>query len=214
MGRRFFDTWRVHGRRSAAATFAAVVMLGAVSSGCGDDTASPASPLSSSTASTAASTSTTTPPATQLQGASTSAVSVPMPQVDTAKLVAVRIGSHDGYDRVVFELEGELPGYDIGYLEGPVIQDGSGDPVEVAGDAVLSVRLAPASGVVIGVDEVTQTYVGPDRITGDRDPVTEVVRTGDFEAQSSWAIGVTAEQPFAVSTLSSPTRIIVDVASA
>jgi hypothetical protein len=181
--------------------------------GCGspDD---PAVAGRSSTASTAPSTSSTSAPVAQLQGASTAPVSVPMPDVDPARLVAVRIGSHAGYDRVVFELDGDLPGYDVGYLDGPVTEDGSGEPIAVDGSAVLSVRLAPASGAIIGVDEVVQTYVGPDRITGDGEPVTEVVRAGDFEAQSTWAIGVDGMRPFTVSTLEGPTRIIVDVSAA
>jgi len=57
----------------------------------------------------------------------------------------VRLASHDGFDRVVFELEsdGGTPGWFIGYDE-PTAQ-GSGNEVEVAGDASLTVLIDPVT---------------------------------------------------------------------
>jgi hypothetical protein len=44
------------------------------------------------------------------------------------ELVAVRVGRHDGFDRVVLQLRGSPPGYDVRYVP-RVVQDGSGRPV-------------------------------------------------------------------------------------
>ena len=151
------------------------------------------------------------PPA-DLSGADTTRVSVPSPSTPAAQLTAVRVGVHQGYVRTAFEFTGDLPGYDIGYLDGPPLQDGSGEEVAVAGGRVLSVRIAPASGVILGPDVVTETYTGPDRITAaSGGAVTEAVLLGDFESQLTWAIGTTGGQRFKVSTLSAPTRLVVDV---
>jgi hypothetical protein len=150
------------------------------------------------------------PPA-DLSNAATTPVSVPAPPIETAQLTAVRVGTHEGYVRVVFEFTGELPGYDIGYVDGPVREDGSGDEVAVEGERVLSVRMTPASGVVLGGESFTRTYTGPDRIAGGGGAVTEVVEVSDFESQMTWAIGTTGGQRFAVSDLSSPTRLVIDV---
>ena len=110
------------------------------------------------------------------------------------------------------EFDGDLPGYDVGYLDGPPREDGSGEEVAVEGDRILSVRMTPASGVVLGPDSVTETYTGPDRITAaSGGVVTEVVQLGDFEAQLTWAIGTIGGQRFKVTTLSDPTRLVVDV---
>ena len=151
------------------------------------------------------------PPA-DLSGADTTRVSVPSPSTPAAQLTAVRVGVHQGYVRTAFEFTGDLPGYDIGYLDGPPLQDGSGEEVAVEGGRVLSVRMAPASGVILGSDVVTETYTGPDRITATSGgAVTEAVLLGDFESQLTWAIGTTGGQRFKVSTLSAPTRLVVDV---
>jgi hypothetical protein len=108
------------------------------------------------------------------------------------------VGGVDGVDQVTFTFEdGQLPGYDVAYIDPPVRQDGSGDEVEVEGGAFLSIRFAPASGVDL-LDTLEPTYTGPDRVEGDTEVVTEVVRTGDFEANLTWVVGVEGEVPFRV----------------
>ena len=47
-----------------------------------------------------------------------------------ALLERVAVGRHEGYDRVVFQFRGEgLPGYRVEYVEPPLKEDGSGNPV-------------------------------------------------------------------------------------
>lgn len=165
-----------------------------------------------STGSTGPSTTTTTTATTvPLPGASTSPVVTPRPDIETAALTDVRVARQAGYDRVVFEFSGsELPGYEVRYVPGPVVEDPSGLPLAVAGAHLLSVRTEPASRFRQTPDEVVQTYSGPTRITGPGE-VVEVVLAGDFEAVMNWVIGTRDEAPFRVLTLSSPTRLVVDV---
>lgn len=127
-----------------------------------------------------------------------------------ASLVDVRVGAHDGFDRVVLEFDGQdVPSYRVGYVDPPVRQDGSGNEVDVAGDAFLELRVTPASGRT-AQGEVT--YEGPRRVpAGDAAVVTEVVRTGDFEANLAWVAGVDRRRPFAVAFLTDPLRLVVDV---
>ena len=55
-------------------------------------------------------------------------------------LRAVRLAGHDGFDRVVFEFDGEVPGYLVAY--GPTTVAATDDtPVTVAGGAGLAVTL-------------------------------------------------------------------------
>jgi hypothetical protein len=189
----------------------------------GDDVADTDTTTSTTeaTTTTTEATTTTTPDASattmpdevdvDLSGAATTPVSVPPPGTPTAQLTNVRVGTHQGYVRTVFEFDGELPGYDIGFVDGPMREDGSGDEVPVEGTRTISVRMTPASAVVLGADSFTRTYDGPDRFTSEGGAVTEVVEVGDFEAQMTWAIGTTEGQPFKVSSLSNPTRLIIDV---
>jgi hypothetical protein len=128
-------------------------------------------------------------------------------------LTAVRAAHHPGFDRVVFEFEGALPGYSVGYVDKPITEDGSGEPVEVPGDSVLQVRMEPASGADLSSAELRITYNGPKRLTPSTEAVTEVVRTGDFEAVLTWVIGVKGKPGFRVNTESEPNRLVIEIAS-
>lgn len=217
---------RTRGSRTVVAALAAAALI----AGCGGDDSggetrtTGSTRAESSTPSTAdepsasggdRSTSTTSPvPPASLVGASTEpkAADPSSSTMEPAELTRVRLGAHDGYERVVFEFQGELPGYDAGYLESDPVEDGSGDPVDVKGAEVLSVRIHPASGFRMSDNSYETIYTGPTRLAGAAAPVIEVVRSGDFEAQLTWVIGLDERQPFVVSTLSSPPRIVVDIA--
>ncbi len=98
-------------------------------------------------------------------------------------------------------------------MQPPLKEDGSGKPVEVRGAAVVVVRMEPASGFDLNTAEGVLTYKGPKRIDGSgagTSVVQELVRTGDFEAVLSWAIGLSDKVDFRVSNATSPSRLIVD----
>ena len=128
-------------------------------------------------------------------------------------LVDARLAGHEGYDRFVLEFDGTVPGYRIAYTEKPVIADPSGETVEVAGDHVIWIRLEPSSGFDLLGRPDTPTYVGPTRMSSDTEVVTEAVLTGDFEGVLSWVLGLDGERPFVVTELSSPPRLVIDVAT-
>jgi hypothetical protein len=167
-------------------------------------------------AATSASTSTPTssaPPATD----SPVAPPISTPAVEPrAYLTAVRAAAADqsGASRVVFEFDPVVPGYTIDYVQRPVTEDGSGDEVTVKGEAVLQVRFENAAGARIEGEKVISTYTGPDRVpaTGAEGVVTEVVDAGDFEGAVTWVIGLRRRAPaLSVSTLTSPSRLVIDV---
>jgi hypothetical protein len=115
-----------------------------------------------------------------------------------ALLTDLEVGGIDGVDQVRFTFDdGLIPGYAVAYIDPPVRQDGSGNEVEVEGDAFLEIRFSPASGVDL-LDTLEPTYTGPLEVRGDTEVVTEVVRTGDFEATLTWVVGVEREVPFRV----------------
>ena len=169
-----------------------------------------------STGGTGATSSTTTSTAGNAFQGSTAPTSAPAPPgTEVALLSDVRVAGQQGFDRVVFELiDSQVPGYEISYLAGPAIQDGSGEEVEVAGGSALEVRLAPASGVDLRRGTFEATYTGPARVRGDTEVVTEVVRTGDFEANLTWVIGLDEMVPYRVEVLSNPARVVIDLAVA
>ncbi len=121
----------------------------------------------------------------------------------------VRTGRQDGYDRVVFEVGGTgTPGWDVQYVDQAWSQ-GSGDPVEVAGEAVLQVTLTGAGyPYATGVEE----WTGPDPLPGNGTrTVTEVAWDATYEGTSVAFVGTTGQAPFRVYSLQGPTRVVVEV---
>jgi hypothetical protein len=192
----------------ARALLLTVTALALAGCGGGDDESSATSTATAPAATTAATT-TAAPP---LEGASAETVSWKGEATETALLTDVRAASHDGYDRVVFEFRNAVPGYEVGYVDRPVVADGSGETVEVEGGAVLLVRMEPALDADLTLESAPSTYTGPSRFAPDTAVVAELVRTGGFEAVLTWAVGVDEERPFRVTRLEAPARIVVDVA--
>jgi hypothetical protein len=133
----------------------------------------------------------------------------------TAVLTEIRLGEHTGYDRVVFELDGPVVGYAVRYVD-TLTQDPSDLPVQHEGDAALQVTMMGATldtSFQVSQGETPRTYDGPKRVAADLENVKDVVHAGDFEATLTFGIGVDQKAPFRVELLSSPTRLVVDVAS-
>jgi hypothetical protein len=124
------------------------------------------------------------------------------------RLVAISTGRHDTFDRVVFTLHGDAPGYKVGYVR-HVHEDGSGKVVHLRGDADLLVRLTPADA---HDGSGAPTYDGPKRSYPGYPQLREVAFAGDFEGTVSIGLGVRHKAGFRVFTLHSPTRIVVDIA--
>lgn len=124
----------------------------------------------------------------------------------------IRIGRHDGFDRVVFEVGGEgTPGWDVRYVDEASSQ-GSGEPIEVAGDAILQVTL---TGVGYPYDTGVEEWASDGPVTGaGTQTVTELVWDATFEGTSVTFVGTSAEVPFRVYLLEGPTRVVVEVADA
>jgi hypothetical protein len=128
---------------------------------------------------------------------------------ETPTLVDVRAGRHPGFDRVVFEFRGAVPEHRIDYVD-QLVQDGSGNPVTVAGAADLEVVFEGANAH----EEDGTPTVSPRRFSPGLPAVKEVAQVGDYEAVVSYGIGVDRERPITVSTLSGPSRLVVDISTA
>ena len=122
----------------------------------------------------------------------------------------IRIGRHDGFDRVVFEVGGTgTPGWDVQYVDAASSQ-GSGKPIDVAGDAVLQVTLTGAGlPYATGVEEFSPS--GPVTGAGTKN-VTEAVFDATFEGTTVTFVGTRQRTPFRVYLLEGPTRVVLEVA--
>jgi hypothetical protein len=132
-------------------------------------------------------------------------------------LVAVRIGTHQGYDRITFEFkapepnpggEAGIPRYEIRTAKPPHYEDASGLPLEVNGNSFVGIVFHGASGIDF---EGRATYTGPKVVRAGFDNLVEAVRSGDFEATLSWILGVRRQTCWQVHELHNPDRVVIDI---
>lgn len=125
-----------------------------------------------------------------------------------ATLVDVGTGAHAGFDRFVLQFRsGRLPGFTVEYASGPVHECGSGRPVEMDSEAVLTIVLRSAAAHDDGGNSTVASRALEPGL-----PVLASARlTCDFEGEVAWALGATARRPFRVLTLDGPPRLVVDL---
>ncbi|QPK82558.1 hypothetical protein G7Y29_06625 [Corynebacterium qintianiae] len=119
----------------------------------------------------------------------------------------VRVGSHDGFDRVVFEFDGTgTPGYVAGYNPEPM-QQASGYPIDVNGNAYLEVVIQGTPMGLINPDDAL-VKVGPMNLAAGN--IQGVTHGGVFEADAQYIIGLDKERPYNLHVLENPARVVVD----
>lgn len=133
----------------------------------------------------------------------------------TPNLVRVTTAKDTCWDRVTFEFNGPVNGYDVRYSS-TVLTEGQGLNFApfTAGGAYLSVSLrAPSVPPVFTLNSGAHTTSAPGILTSRT--LRDVVFGGSFEGYSTFAVGVRARLPFRVLVLSGPgthSRIVIDTA--
>lgn len=137
-------------------------------------------------------------------GAPSPAAAAP-PSVPT--LVGIRAAHHPGFDRLVLDFTGGLPStHRVRYVD-RIVADGSGLPVRLAGRARLEVVLKPANA---------HDAAGPTTLKRRAFALPNMmatVRAGDFEAVTTYGVGLARRMPFHVFTLRHPDRVVIDVST-
>ena len=187
-----------------------VVVLLSLGGACGGDAPSDSVVAGTTTTSSSTTETSSTVPSTTAgsTGAPFGTTVVSTPPKRQGLLASVQATADGKVDRVTFTFEGDVPGYRIGYVERPIVADGSGDEIQIDGAAVLEVHFEPASGFDLS-GEGRQVYNGPNRLDLATRAVLDVARVGDFEANLVWVVGVDAKAPFRVRT-DDPKRVIVE----
>jgi hypothetical protein len=131
-------------------------------------------------------------------------------------LVAVRVGAHNGFDRIVFEFSppdpnpagnGGIPHFDIRTAKPPFSEDPSDIPIDVEGDAFARIVFQGASGYDF---DGNATYDGPRRLTPGFGTLAQAVEGGDFEATMTWILGLSRMTCWQIQELHDPDRLVID----
>ena len=197
-----------------------IVIVGAMLAGCIGESASPSASVEASMTPSAS-----VPPAASAPAASASVEPVPSAAlgpfscdlrvvedatVALANITDVRVGTHADYDRVVFEFADGLPEITLDRATPPFTHDASGMPIEVDGETFL--RLTMRGGTKQTVDN-TSSYDGPIDFDPGFAGLVDLVEGGDFEAQSTWYLGLASEACVRVMRLTDDgaPRLVIDV---
>jgi hypothetical protein len=131
-------------------------------------------------------------------------------------LTDVRVGAHNGFDRVVFQFEepnpnpagnGGIPYFQIKTAKPPFTEDPSDLPIDVEGDAFARIIFQGASGYDF---DGNATYDGPRRLTPGFGTLAQVVEGGDFEATMTWILGLSRPTCWQITELHDPDRLVID----
>ncbi len=117
----------------------------------------------------------------------------------------IRLGTHDGYDRIVFEyvLDG-TPYLDIDEAQPPFVENPSGLPLEVAGSPGIPADVWGATKFDTETGE--QPYQGRPTSSRDTRRSSQFVESGDFEATHSWFLGTNGGNCLRAFYLTDPSR--------
>jgi hypothetical protein len=132
--------------------------------------------------------------------------------VPRANITDVRAGTHAGYDRVVFEFADGLPEIFVERASPPFTQDASGEPLTVEGSSFL--RLTFRGGTKQVESDGSSSYEGPTDFDPGYPTLVDLLEGGDFEAQSTWYLGLTSEACVRVLQLvgeGGMARLVIDV---
>jgi hypothetical protein len=134
----------------------------------------------------------------------------------SAEIYQVRAATHEGCDRVVFDLNGlGHLGYLVRYV--PVVHaDPSDQPIHVAGGAALQVTIQAPDFRESGHQPWRTPWQLGQRLIGAQTTLREVRFAGSFEHVTTFAVGVRSQRPFRVLVLADNanhlTRLVVDIA--
>ncbi|HWT00067.1 MAG TPA: hypothetical protein VN256_07460 [Pyrinomonadaceae bacterium] len=140
----------------------------------------------------------------------TARVEKKMPALTNAAVLRkVRASRQKGYDRVVFEFDGNsLPDHRVEFKRPPFHLGESDQTVKVPGRAFISVMFRPAIGY--NPDTGQRVVEGPEgsvRLTVLR-ALTSIY---DYEGDVIYILGLSARKPFRAQALTDPARLVVDI---
>ncbi|CAN5902279.1 hypothetical protein BH23ACT10_BH23ACT10_11780 [soil metagenome] len=147
---------------------------------------------------------------TSTRGSLTNTATIRRTNGATATLREIRVGRHDGFDRMVFEFDGGRPAYTV-RLTDVARTGGAGTPIPVRGTTALQIDLQ-ASTIDMQAPGFPRTFRPEGPLTPRFTALRELRYGNEFEGLSTFAAGLRTRTGFRVLELAHPTRVAIDVA--
>lgn len=121
----------------------------------------------------------------------------------------INVSTHPDYDRISFTyLESGSPAFEMRNTRPPFTHDPSGLPMTVNGSSFMRITLNGATKLA---DDGSLTYSGPTNFEPGFPQLVQLIEQGDFEAQTSWYVGLDGGDCIRAAVVTGPSRIIIDV---
>ena len=129
--------------------------------------------------------------------------------VGLAHIANVQTTSDVGLDEIAFSFSEGTPEFTIQAATPPYLADPSGLPIEVQGETALQLTLNGGTRVS---EDGSLTYDGSTNISVEFPVLRQLVEAGDFEAVSTWFIGLssTADPCLRVRLSAEPNALIIE----
>lgn len=133
--------------------------------------------------------------------------------VPIARISGFTVANEAGIGRVTFTFRpngnvAALPQVEIRPGTPPFTKDPSGLPLDVAGTAFVVITLQGGTALD---DDFNPTFEGPFDVAPGGRPIVEVKRAGDFEAVSSWVVGVSGSPCVRVLPFDGSGRLVIEI---
>ena len=123
----------------------------------------------------------------------------------SVRVADLRVGTHPGYDRMVWEfVNGRFPDIVVQRARPPFKLDPSDVPVTIDGTAFLKIHLTNVAVETVPADAGDMTPGYP--------MLLELRQTAGYEGDATWIAGLAGPACVRVMILKNPARLVVDVA--
>ncbi len=135
--------------------------------------------------------------------------------VPVARITGMSAANDASVGRITITFAGDgaaeaLPEVEVRPAEPPFVQDPSDLPLEVAGSSFVSIVLT--GGTALDAD-FNPTYAGPFDFRPGGSPIVEMARAGDFEAVSSFVVGLDGPPCVRIVPPDGSSRLVIELRS-
>jgi len=133
--------------------------------------------------------------------------------VPIALMSGMDVGNEAAGGRIAFTFRpagnvAAVPEVEIRPVSPPFVKDPSGLPLEVRGTSFLQVVLRGGTALDANVEP---TYGGPFDVAPDGSPIVEVKRAGDFEAVSTFVVGLDGPPCVRILPPDGTSRVVIEI---
>ncbi len=133
--------------------------------------------------------------------------------VPIARISGIAVANEAGIGRITFTFhpngnEAAIPQIEVRPARPPFTMDPSGLPLDIAGTAFVVITLHGGTALD---EDYNPTYQGPFDFTRGGSPIVEVRRAGDFEAVSSWVVGLTGPPCVRILPFDGSSRLVIEI---